>query len=332
LGIAHRDIKPDNIYLAQLQDEDGYIVKILDFGVAKMTMASEGGQSGTRTGTLIGTPAYMSPEQARGLSTLDFRTDLYSLGVVAYAMLTGKQAFGAESLGDLLLQICVEPLPSLLAAAPALPPAIDVWFQRACARAPEARFQSAQALAEGLVVASGLSQLQGRMSALVASNTPNGRESGPSLHLPPPSEVIGKSTTGVSALAGDLAEGGPKRSPGLLVALTALLVILGLVVGIAILKSTSSTNQPPPSAVFLVQSASLAPSALPPAIDRIVVETQAVDASSQQAVVPPAPSPGPIKNENEHRRSRDHSRERGVTPTPPPPQVATPPDNNNVGY
>jgi serine/threonine protein kinase len=150
LGIVHRDIKPDNIFLAHQLDEEGYVVKVLDFGIAKFTLLGEGDHSSTRTGALLGTPQYMSPEQARALKTIDQRTDLYSLGLVAYTMLTGNLAFSGESLGDLLLQICAQPLPSLVNAAPWLPPAMETWFQIACAREPNHRYPSAQALIDGL--------------------------------------------------------------------------------------------------------------------------------------------------------------------------------------
>jgi serine/threonine-protein kinase len=153
LGIVHRDIKPDNIYLAQSVDEDGYVVKILDFGIAKFTVLGEAEHSSTRTGALLGTPQYMSPEQARGLKTIDSRTDIYSLGLVAYTMLTGNLAFSGESLGDLLLQICTQPLPLLRGAAPWLPPAMEGWYQRACAREPDHRYPSAQAFVDALRVA-----------------------------------------------------------------------------------------------------------------------------------------------------------------------------------
>jgi serine/threonine-protein kinase len=100
----------------------------------------------------------MSPEQARGLRTIDSRTDLYSLGLVAFTMLTGQLPFLGETIGDLLLQICSEPLPSLRAAAPALPPAMEDWFKKACARQAEDRYPTAQAFIEALRVAAGISR------------------------------------------------------------------------------------------------------------------------------------------------------------------------------
>ena len=162
-GIVHRDIKPDNIFLTQT-DEEGILVKVLDFGIAKFA-SSPSDHSSTRTGAVLGTPLYMSPEQARGLKTIDYRTDIYSLGLVAYTMLTGNLAFSSESFGDLLVQICTAPLPSLCANAPWLPAAMELWFQRACARDPASRFASAQELADALRAAAGAS----RASALPES-------------------------------------------------------------------------------------------------------------------------------------------------------------------
>jgi serine/threonine protein kinase len=157
-GIVHRDIKPDNIFLSQSNDDDAALVKILDFGVAKMGGGSneQGSQGATRTGAVLGTPLYMSPEQARGLKTIDHRTDLYSLGLVAYTMFTGNLAFSSESFGDLLLQICTAPLPSLSAGAPWLPPSVEQWFQKACAREPDQRFGSAQEFVDALRTIAGV--------------------------------------------------------------------------------------------------------------------------------------------------------------------------------
>jgi serine/threonine-protein kinase len=199
LGIIHRDIKPDNVFLAQSIDEDaGYVVKVLDFGIAKVTDTSNTSISATRTGAILGTPTFMSPEQARGIRAIDSRADLYSLGLVAYTMLTGNLAFTGESVGDLLIQICVHPLPSLRAAAPWLPPAMEDWFQKACARDPDARFPTARALIDALRVAAGISAAPPGWPASAPLNTPAGPggalgDAGIAAQLPLPSTTDGAS-------------------------------------------------------------------------------------------------------------------------------------------
>lgn len=150
-GIVHRDLKPENVFLVRNDDEE--VAKVLDFGVAKMgheQLTPSG--SRTRTGSMLGTPCYMSPEQAQGNKTIDYRSDLWSLGVIAYECLVGDVPFESDGLGDLVLQICVKPLPTPSERA-AVPHGFDGWFARAIAREPEERFQSARELADALKVA-----------------------------------------------------------------------------------------------------------------------------------------------------------------------------------
>jgi serine/threonine-protein kinase len=144
-GIVHRDLKPDNIFLVQNDEEE--VAKVLDFGIAKASNtfgASTG--SATRTGSLLGTPYYMSPEQAEGNRHVDGRADVWALGVIAYECLVGRRPFDADALGALLLAICTRPLPIPSKHAP-VPAGFDAWFARACARETNERFQSARELA-----------------------------------------------------------------------------------------------------------------------------------------------------------------------------------------
>jgi len=155
-GIVHRDLKPGNVFLTRSDDDEvGWLAKVLDFGIAKIE--EHGIASTTRTGTLLGTPLFMSPEQVRGASSVDSRSDLYSLGMVFYTMLTGAYAFNGESFADVLVAICTGPLPDLRVAAPWVPSSVADWFQRACARDVQQRFQSADELIEGLDLALGVS-------------------------------------------------------------------------------------------------------------------------------------------------------------------------------
>jgi serine/threonine-protein kinase len=150
-GIVHRDIKPSNIFLCDAGGGELF-VKLLDFGIAKSV---EGGLSGgtTRSGSFLGSPFYMSPEQVVGAKTIDWRTDLWSLGVVAFEALTGEKPFVAETVGALALKIHRDPIPAPSSIHPALGPSVDAWFAKACAREPGARFGSAREMADALVVA-----------------------------------------------------------------------------------------------------------------------------------------------------------------------------------
>ena len=147
-GIVHRDLKPHNIFLAV---EDGeLVVKVLDFGVAKV--ADSAGES-TKTGAVLGSPHYMSPEQARGLSTVDHRSDIWSLGVIAFRMVTGEMAFAGEATGDVIVKICTEEIPRPSQIAAGLPAALDAVFARALERDLERRYQSTVELAHAFAAA-----------------------------------------------------------------------------------------------------------------------------------------------------------------------------------
>jgi serine/threonine-protein kinase len=142
-GIVHRDIKPDNIYLV---DSEGEIfVKLLDFGIAKR--AEDSALNMTNTGTMVGTPYFMSPEQVMSAKDADFRSDLWSLAVVAYNALSGRVPFFAETLGALCIAIHSGKHEPVTLGRPELPKALDAWFQRALARDPAARFASAKEMA-----------------------------------------------------------------------------------------------------------------------------------------------------------------------------------------
>jgi serine/threonine-protein kinase len=150
-GIVHRDIKPSNVFLIDAGGGELF-VKLLDFGIAKGPEVGIVGST-TKTGSFVGSPYYMSPEQVIGAKTVDFRSDLWSLGVVVYEALTGEKPFYAETVGALALRIHRDPIPAPTTASPGLPAALDAWFFKACARAPEERFGSAKEMAEALAQA-----------------------------------------------------------------------------------------------------------------------------------------------------------------------------------
>ncbi|MRG94035.1 serine/threonine-protein kinase [Polyangium spumosum] len=162
-GIVHRDLKPENVFLCNNEDDE--VVKVLDFGVAKVTDPAKATMQRTNVGTLIGTPHYMSPEQVKGISEIDFRTDLWAIGVIAYQCVVGELPFDSEGVGDLLIKISVAEAPVPSKVWKGVPPQFDAWFAKACDKDPNKRFQSARELAENLarVVASVPEAMRGEL-------------------------------------------------------------------------------------------------------------------------------------------------------------------------
>ena len=141
-GIVHRDIKPGNIMFLK----DGQTIKVTDFGIAHM---DDGSSTHTQVGAVLGTPQYMSPEQALG-EKVDGRSDLFSAGIVMYQMLAGERPFRGDSLVAIAAKIVKEDPPPLAAKRPEVPPALRRVIERCLAKKPEQRYQTGQELADAL--------------------------------------------------------------------------------------------------------------------------------------------------------------------------------------
>jgi len=256
-GIVHRDLKPANIFIAKSEDDDDgddWTAKVLDFGIAKMD--DFGDRSTTKTGTVLGTPLFMSPEQVRGASEVDSRADLYSLGMVVYNMLTGTYAFEGQSFGDLLVSICTDPLPNLNRAAPNTPAGLNDWFQRACARDPDARYQTSDEMMRALTANIDHSESAARLSMTDVTDT-RMRFSEPlaetyaasddSIHSSPMSldaqrSRQGLDSAGAAASSVTVNEPPTKSSRGMLIALAAAACVLGLI-GAAMSGASDDTSE-----------------------------------------------------------------------------------------
>jgi serine/threonine-protein kinase len=266
LGVVHRDLKPGNIFIARERDVE--IAKVLDFGIAKLMnrTADAAGAAATQTGVVLGTPYYMSPEQVRGSRSLDQRTDLWSLAVIAFECLTGELPFRGDSVGDIIVQICTA-TPSLPSELAAVPPGFDEWFVKGTSKEPSGRFATARQMAEAL------SPILARSAAPAAPS--GGSRSGTSVLAPTPQGLASQSTGPMTApIAPSPARATPQRPArakrrnrvGLAAA-----VALSCVVG-AILSWTL----PPRGARSALEPAAAAPArpSSGPPVEGLVVETR----------------------------------------------------------
>ena len=165
-GIVHRDLKPQNVFLQR--DADAVYPKILDFGISRSVQQRGGDRRSaiaTQEGLIVGTPDYMSPEQARGDADIDLRSDLYSMGVILYEGLSGCLPFDAPTVGELIVQLVTKEPPSLREIAPHVPAPLADLVAQAMAKNREQRFADARALRRALLAAAERSLPQTRRVA-----------------------------------------------------------------------------------------------------------------------------------------------------------------------
>ncbi|HYQ00339.1 MAG TPA: serine/threonine-protein kinase [Polyangiaceae bacterium] len=243
-GIVHRDLKPDNIFL--IREDDQELAKVLDFGIAKATGPRFGGTE-TRTGVTMGTPYYMSPEQVEGKKALDFRSDLWSLAVIACECMVGARPFDGETFGELLLNICARPIVPPSQQGFFLP-GFDEWFAKGANRDPLLRFGSAQELATTLA-----DVVSGRVKPVLLTAP---QATGPHATLPmdPPTQLFSESqiaqavtargTTGSAVIRPHPGtHSTPKRSPLLPVVVgLGVAIVLGLAVLVLLVRSKSDSG------------------------------------------------------------------------------------------
>jgi serine/threonine protein kinase len=147
-GIIHRDLKPANVFLHRDPITLDVIPKILDFGISKVTGPEAVDHHATHTGTVVGSPTYMSPEQARGVSDIDARADIWSLAVLMYKCLTGRAPFNAANYNALMVAIMTEPHPPIQKFAPGVPKSVSDIVDECLRKDRNERIQSAKAFVE----------------------------------------------------------------------------------------------------------------------------------------------------------------------------------------
>jgi serine/threonine-protein kinase len=273
-GLAHRDLKPENVFVT-MDEDGGPTVKLLDFGIAKLM--GDDGMSGhrTRTGTPLGTPHYMSPEQCRG-QNVDPRTDTYSFGIMVHQALTGQFPFDGESLVDLLFAQTTAPAPRMSSVRPDLPPALDEPVLRMLEKSPDARpktlVSAIDALARaaasaGLAVRSGATP--GDLSQIFASS-PSSR---PARGLAEARTVVGATGVGPTSASVALAQADGDRAAEKPSRLPYVIAAIGLVAGLGIAAAlapkgprTPADAPATPSALGTATATTPAASAAPSAV------------------------------------------------------------------
>jgi serine/threonine-protein kinase len=269
-GLVHRDLKPENIFLAAEGDQE--VPKILDFGVAK-AMPETGTQEvdgSTVDGVVVGSPHYMSPEQAMGRPDIDARSDIWSLGVIAFRMITGRVPFSPASVLEAVVQICSSPIPRASSIRPELPPEVDAFFEKALSRDPVRRFQSPMDLANAL-------------TALAPGGADAARVESGDAHLAQ-TGAGGTTSPGTHEVASEPDSPVPMTSrPRRAIVATAALAVL--LIGVAALgrrlSSEASSEAPKPAANREANDSSTAAvPAAPSAVASVTAEAQQADPST----------------------------------------------------
>lgn len=289
IGLIHRDMKPANIFLARQAGDE--VIKIVDFGIAKSTRALDGEQ--TQTNAVLGSPRYMSPEQVRSSAHVDHRTDLWSLGVIAFRCLTGRLPFPDGEVGEVFVAICTAPIPRASDVAPDLGPEIDRFFERALSRAVDQRFQSATELVEAFAALPGARDAA--LQPATASRSDVAEREGASEFLP------------TLPARGTLAHE-HERAPG---RRRAALVVAGGVtaVGLAIaLYWGLSPARPEPQSATSPVSDNIP--AAPPAPEPTPTPVESTQPPAPPVSQPPAPEPAakPAQSPHKPRRNGSHPR------------------------
>jgi serine/threonine protein kinase len=330
LGIVHRDLKPANLFC--IQRTDGRLsIKVLDFGISKVTTPGAAGHDMTRTSTLMGSPLYMSPEQMKQAKGVDARTDIWSLGIILFELVTGRPPFTAEAVTELAIKVATEPAPSLREFrhdAPAgLEQVVEICLQKDRAR----RFQSVGDLAIAL---RDFGSKDGRISVERVLGTL--RTAGVTTSVLPPEPALPPPTTSAPALPATIratgatwgrtasaTSSGTKTVVGIV--LVALVGVLAVAVGILWSRKPSLVAGEPRGAATQVVTAAL-PGAAPPPVQAPVApsvpgaQAPATMASAVPIVIPAAlPSPGPVVSSAPPATATAAATARAGGRPPPPP-------------
>lgn len=309
-GVVHRDLKPSNLFIACTgKDGADEIVKILDFGVARERAVQPEADQTSSVGILLGSPPYMSPEQARA-GAVDHRTDLWALGAIAFEMLTGQRLFAGGNLADTVAKICSDPIPRASSVEPGLGSRFDEFFRRALERDRDGRFQSASELCAAFETAAGLPSQTETPKAAAA----RGRDT-ETLSI----RLEGATLEPVQGNA-ETASGRTRARLGWLAAGLGAAIVLATAVALRGLQP----DEPEPGAITPTPTAESVARATSTAAAQGA--TQAAPAQKEDRASPPTPAPARPSATQSTRPAprRDTSASARIIPGPPPLASARP--------
>ncbi len=235
-GIVHRDLKPDNVILISRHRERDF-VKLLDFGIAKLTGETAAGSHRTRTGIVMGTPAYMSPEQCEGRGGVDLRTDVYALGIVIYEMLVGRVPFVGEGYGEILVQhLTQRPIPP--SSYRMTPPHVEAVVMKALEKRADMRYPTMDEFMRAMADPVGYVESHGGVGGFLQRQLMPSSAPLPSIRLtPPPSFTPVPGAMYTPAPITGLNTQLPQQRSRLGFVIAALIVVVAAAIGIAIVAS-----------------------------------------------------------------------------------------------
>ncbi|MBI5490851.1 MAG: protein kinase [Deltaproteobacteria bacterium] len=243
-GIVHRDLKPGNLFLER-GTVPGPRVKLLDFGISRVTSSDDPRTRMTRTGAVLGTPCYMAPEQAGGLRDVDHRLDLYAIGVILYECLTGRLPFEADNYNRLIVMICSEPFPRPREVEPAIPEGLEAVILKGMSRRREDRYADADEMIRALTpfLAPDAAVRLG-LASTPAPAPARSSDSLPAFSLEPSAPVVGRATTASG--------GSPRRSFRVGIVVASVALIAAGVAATILMGRNHGDGAPPPEGTTTV--------------------------------------------------------------------------------
>ncbi len=361
-GVLHRDLKPDNIFLVRQKAGHRDFVKIIDFGISKFQPLGQSEEMRmTATGMVVGTPYYISPEQAKGLADVDLRSDLYAVGVILYEALSGRVPFLADNFNNLLFKIVLEEPPQLATLVPDVDPELAAMVHKAMARERSARYATAGEFSAAIVdwanrsgVSLDASADPGRPSVVSpgamsspsgaagtlsgAAGTPSGAmstqsgavsaQSSPAMRTAV-GNVVSSVTPGAFGASQPLSsvEIPKKKAPVVLLATGAVGLIA--VVGTIVALSSNDSSEPgaaQSAAQLAVTQPATPPASVPAATPAPTPETPPTEAPSAAPAPPPEPAPAASASADAKPASSHTEAARSTQRAPRAPRVTpTPP-------